>query len=377
MFQRVKPFLIPLLLIVVSGIFYHLKIHRQMADFDVYRTAAVRARAAEQLYRAEDGHYQFKYLPAFAVAMIPFAVLNNDTARMIWFYITVTLLIGFVCWSIRALPSRQQSVRVLTVWTVLLMAKFYGHEVTLGQTNVIFGTLLVTALLAMKANRLLVSGALIGTAVFVKPYAVILLPWIAFTYGAGAAGICLSVIAAGLLLPGAIYGWTGNIELLVAWFRTVTESTAPNLLSNDNISLAAMWAKWLGPGPIATRLAAVSGFAALGLAAAVWFRRRRVHSPDYLEIALLMLLIPLLSPQGWDYVLLLSTPAIICLLDRWPRMSRGWRMFTGVSLALMCFTIFDLMGRVLYSRLMAMSIISVAALCLAVAVAHLRWKELA
>jgi glycosyl transferase family 87 len=375
--QRLKPFLIPVLLIVVSGILYHLKIHRQMADFDVYRTAAVRARAAEPLYRAEDGHYQFKYLPAFAIAMIPFAVLDNDTARMIWFFLTIVLLIGYVCWSIRALPSRQQSVHVLTVLTVVLMAKFYGHEVTLGQTNVLFGTLLVAALLALQADRPKVSGALIGAAVFVKPYAVILLPWVAFTYGASAAGVCLCVIAAGLLIPVSIYGWTGNIDLLMAWFRTVTESTAPNLLSNDNISLAAMWAKWIGPTPIASRLAAVSGVATLGLAAAVWFRRRRVSSPDYLEIALLMLLIPLLSPQGWDYVLLLSTPAVICLLDRWPGTSRGWRTFTGVSLALMCFTIFDLMGRVLYSRLMAMSIISVAALCLAVALAHLRWKEIA
>jgi hypothetical protein len=138
-----------------------------------------------------------------------------------------------------------------------------------------------------------------------------------------------------------------------------------------------MWAKWVGVGPIASRLAAVSGVTVLGLAAAVWFRRRRVNEPDYLEIALLMLLIPLLSPQGWDYVLLLATPAVICLLDRWPKAGLGWRIFTGVSLALMCFTIFDLMGRVLYSQLMTMSIISVAALCVAVALAHLRWKAIA
>jgi hypothetical protein len=139
-----------------------------------------------------------------------------------------------------------------------------------------------------------------------------------------------------------------------------------------------MWAKWVGPGTLASRLAAASGIAALGLAAEVWFRRRRVDKPDYLEFALLMLLIPLLSPQGWGYVLLLSTPAVICLLARWPKMSRGWRVFTGVSLALMCFTIFDLMGRVLYSRLMAMSIISVAALGLPQwCWRTLRWKALA
>jgi hypothetical protein len=375
--QRLKPFLIPLLLIIVSGILYQSKVHRQMVDFGVYRTAAARARAAEPLYRSEDGHYQFKYLPAFAIAMMPFAMLQNDTAKAIWFAISVALLAYYVCWSVDGLPSRQRSRWALIGWTVILMAKFYGHELTLGQTNVLFGSMLVAALLAVQVRRPMLSGALIGAAVFVKPYALVLLPWIGFTYGAAAAGAGLAVIAAGLILPAAVYGWAGNMELLVAWFRTVTESTAPNLLSNDNISLAAMWAKWVGPGTLASRLAALSGIVALGLAAAVWLRRRRVDKPDYLEIALLMLLIPLLSPQGWDYVLLLSTPAVICLLDRWPKMGRGWRIFTGVSLALMCFTIFDLMGRVLYGRLMAMSIISVAALGLAVAMAHLRWKAVA
>ena len=52
-----------------------------------------------------------------------------------------------------------------------------------------------------------------------------------------------------------VYGWTGNLDLLAAWFRTVTETTAPNLLVADNISLAAMWAKWIGAGPLAAALA--------------------------------------------------------------------------------------------------------------------------
>jgi hypothetical protein len=365
------------LLIVTSGILYHSKIHRQMGDFGVYRIAAIRARAAEPLYRAEDGHFQFKYLPAFALAMAPFAVIGNDNAKMIWFAMSIGLLLAYVYWSVRALPSPRHSNGTLIAITVLLMAKFYGHELTLGQANVLFGSMLVAALLAAKANQPLVSGVLIGAAAFVKPYALLLLPWLGFTYGYVAAGACLAVVVTGLILPAAVYGWIGNLDLLVAWFRTVTESTAPNLLSNDNISLAAMWAKWVGPGTAASRLTAGSSIAALGLTVVVWLRRRRVDEPNYLEFALLMLLIPLLSPQGWDYVLLLSTPAVICLLDCWPELDRSWRFFSGASLALMCFTIFDLMGRVLYGRLMAMSIVSVAALGLVVALVHLRWKAIA
>ena len=67
-----------------------------------------------------------------------------------------------------------------------------------------------------------------------------------------------SVVAAGLLLPAVVYGWIGNLDLLRGWLRTVTDSTAPNLLGNDNVSIASMWAKWLGPGPLATVLTLVT-----------------------------------------------------------------------------------------------------------------------
>ena len=137
-----------------------------------------------------------------------------------------------------------------------------------------------------------------------------------------------------------------------------------------------MWAKWVGVGPQAAGLATVTTGAVLGLVATVWMWRSRVDSPDYLEFALLMLLVPLLSPQGWDYVLLLGTPAVVCLLDRWPEVDREWRAVVAVALVLMGLTIFDVMGRTLYARFMATSIVSVAAITVAVALAHLRWKAL-
>jgi hypothetical protein len=90
-----------------------------------------------------------------------------------------------------------------------------------------------------------------------------------------------------------------------------------------------------------------------------------------------MLLVPLLSPQGWDYVLLLATPAIVCLVDRVAEMSRTWRIVTWSAIAVMSFTIFDLLGRTLYTRLMALSVVSVAVCVLVVSLSYLRWRELA
>jgi len=364
----------PLLVLVIAFVAYQTRIQHEMVDFEVYRTAAERALDGVQLYRATDGHYQFKYLPAFALLMAPFALVDREAAKVIWFALSAGLLTAFVRWSVRALPERERTESVLIWLTLLFMGKFYAHELILGQTNILLGVLLVGALLAVQVDLPGLAGALIGVAIFVKPYALILLPWLAFSYGTAAlSGIV--VLTAGLVLPAIFYGWNGNIQLLVDWFRTVTETTGGLVLATDNVSFTAMWGKWLGATPTATALATVTTGAALGLVATVWVRRRLVTNPDYLEFALLLLLIPLFSPQGWDYVLLLGTPAVVCLLDRWQTMSRAWKTTTGIALAVMGLTTFDLMGRDLYMRFMMLSGISVAAIAAAVSLANLRWRS--
>ncbi len=92
---------------------YVVRVRHEMVDFGVYHTAAIRAVQAEPLYRADDGHYQFKYLPAFALAMAPFAWLGPETAKVAWYALSVGLLWLFVRWSIAALPDRRRSVQAL------------------------------------------------------------------------------------------------------------------------------------------------------------------------------------------------------------------------------------------------------------------------
>ena len=362
---------------LLALVMYVARVRTEMVDFEVYHTAAIRAIDGEPLYRADDGHYQFKYLPAFALAMAPFAWLSPMVAKPVWFGISVALLWVFVAWSIKGLPARRRSPRLLAWVTIVLMAKFYAHELNLGQTNILLGVILVAAVLAVQQQRPSWAGALVGVGVFVKPYAAILLPWL--VPGAGLPGMvaAATVLGVGLLVPAVVYGWQGNLDQLVGWFRTVTGTTAPNLLLPENVSLATMWAKWIGVGPVATGLAVTTIVA--GLAVVTWatWRRSRVASPAYLEFGLLMLLVPLISPQGWDYVLLLATPAIVCLVDRYDLTSTGWRIGTVVAMVLMSFTIYDLLGRALYSRLMAINIVSVSAFALFVCLAHLRGRSVA
>ena len=101
--QWFRPLVWPLLVVSLAAVIFSTRIRREMADFAVYRTAAIRATSGEPLYRTSDGHYQFKYLPAFALAMAPFSDLPPEVAKPIWFGLSVALLWLFVAWSIDAL----------------------------------------------------------------------------------------------------------------------------------------------------------------------------------------------------------------------------------------------------------------------------------
>ena len=370
--------LVPALLCAALALFlFEIRIGRGMRDFAVYRQAATRALYAEPLYRPEDGHYQFKYLPIFACVMAPFAWFSEEGAKTVWYALSCIAGLMLVCWSIRLLPERHLPSSGLFWLTLCCMAKFYGRELALGQANVVFGALLLGSLGALGLAFPTVAGLCVAAAFFIKPYGVLFAPWLAVAGGRRAMATFLVVVSIGVTFPAMVYGWSGNIELFGDWYRTVTSSTTSNLLGSDNISLAGMWTKWLGSGAVAATLAALSSLAALGLGVVVWLKRDAVPSPAYLEVSLLMLLVPLLSPQGWDYVLLLATPAVVCLIDRWHQVSRRWQWLTGFALATMGFTVFDVMGRTLYEHFMATSAISVCAILLAIALTHLRWTKLA
>lgn len=361
--------------LALLGAVYAGKASRKMPDFEVYWRAGTRAAAAQPLYRADDGHYQLKYLPAFAMLAVPIGWLPLPAAKVLWFIFSAALLGVFIALSLALLPERRRSSALIAAAVVLAMAKFYGHELVLGQANLLFGTIATGAVLLLRGRRDATAGALLALAVIVKPYAALFLPWLAAIRRARAWGGALAGLAAGLLLPVIVYGLSGTWTLHVEWWRTVTASTAPNLLNADNVSLAAFYAKWLGPGGAAAALAALTGAVLLLAFAHVVSMRRHVREPLGLEAALLLVLVPLLSPQGWDYVLLLATPAVACLVNYADRLSSGWRIAAGLSVAIAAFSLFDIMGRRAYAAFMEWSIVTLCYLVVIAALWSLRARR--
>ena len=364
-----------LLLGVLSAFAFH--VPDKMADFEVYWRGASRAAAAEPLYRADDEHYRFKYLPAFAVLTIPLSVVPLPAAKVAWFAGSAALLALFISISLRLLPERRTPAALLALAAIVALGKFVGHELILGQVNILFGVLAASAFLAMRAGRESLAGSLIALTIAIKPYGVLFLPWLAARRRLPTVAAAIVTGVAIALLPVAIYGFRETIALHHAWWNTVTETTPSNLLNPDNVSFASMWVKWLGAGPVATTLAIVTSAAAIGAVALVFLRRGGMAFPEGLEGALLLMLVPLLSPQGWDYVLLLTAPAIVLLANYADKLPAGIRVATIVAALIMGLSLFDAVGREAYAAFMRTAAISVWACVLIAAVCSLRLRRVA
>ncbi len=366
-----------LLLAVAAILVFQRRSGREVYDFEVYRTAGVRVLAGEGLYRATDGHWQFKYLPAFALLVAPLAALPVMAARGVWFFSSIVLVGVLLNRSLRLLPDRRRTGAFLVGLTFLALGKFYVREVGLGQSNLLLAIVVLFAVAAWRAGRDGLAGMLLGLATVVKPYAVIFLPYLILRRRFRGAALFVATLAAAILLPALRYGFSGNLALLAGWWNTVTTSTAPNLVVQDNISFAGMYAKWIGVGPAASWLALGTGAAAIAACAAVLFRKTAVALPEYLDAAVLMMLMPLLSPQGWDYVLLVSTPAVMLLLDRLDEFRVPARVLLAVCLGVAGLTFWDVMGREAYRAFMMASVVTFCALVELGMVLSLRWRRLA
>ncbi len=375
--RKALPWIGVALLFAVAIIAFAERTHKELLDFDVYLKSGARAAAGESLYRESDGHWQFKYLPAFAVAVAPLAKMPPPAARGIWFFLSVALLVLLVNRAYVMLPGRRSRAAFLVWLTILAMGKFYVREVGLGQTNLLLAVLVLTALACWMRGRDVAAGALLGAATVVKPYAVLFLPYlVARRKWSGAASFVVVLLGA-LALPVVTYGWSGNLGQLHEWWVVVSTSTAPNLTNQDNISIAGMYAAWLGIGGAATLLSAVTSLALVAACAWAVARGGRVSSPDYLDAALLMFAIPFLSPQGWDYILLVSTPAIMLLLDRLDLLGGTTRWLLVGCMALLGLTFWDVLGREPYRALMMSRVITVCALFELGVLIHLRARRAA
>jgi hypothetical protein len=288
------------------------------------------------------------------------------------------MALGVLLWlSVRSLPERRKPIWWLVLVAIVGLGKYHAEELVLGQVNLLLALVATSATVALAAHREALGGWLVALAVVTKPYALIFLPWLAARRQAASIVTAAIGIAGAFALVLAIYGLHGGIELHHDWWKMVNGRTGETLTHSDNVSVASMYAKRLGTGALANRLTAITAATLLLLAALVFLARRGVARPDGLEGALLLILTPLLSPQGWDFVLVVATPAVVYLANYHDMLPRLLRPLSVAAVAVLGLTLFDLLGRRLIYALLNASVLTFAVFVVIASLCSLRFRKMA
>jgi hypothetical protein len=353
---------------------YAVQLRKDMTDFGVCYQAGERIRAGETLYRASDGHLQYKYAPAASILYAPFSLLPRRTANAAWFAFELFLMAACFALAYGVLsPPRRAPVLVLGL-SFLVLGKFIGREFELGQVNFLILGLILTSLAFLQKKRDGYAGAAWALSLFFKPYALVFLPYFLLRKRFRIVASGALVLAAGLAAPAFFYGWSGNLGILAEWFRTLSQSTPILLQVGDNASLYAILAKHLGGGTASNALFLGSAVALGVILLVVMFRagRQAIPHSETLEFAFLLVLVPMLSPLGWYYNYLYGLGAAAVILNGFSRLSPVWKYLAAADLFMIGGTLREILGKTAFRFYTHHSLVAVNFLVLLAILARLR-----
>jgi len=261
-----------------------------------------------------------------------------------------------------------------------ILAKYFLRELDLGQINAVI-TLVLLFMITLLAGRKNLAGRgdsgagfLWGLATALKPYALIFLPYFFIKKRWRSLVVGIPVFLLALLSPILFYGWRGNIQVHKEWRSSLSVSSPPLFGVQDNISLVGFFAKWSGRRSLSLILALAAVLILAIIVLLLVKKGKSAAKPELLEMFLLLMLIPLISPLGWDYTLLAGTPAVILIIRHWAEFPKPWRIVLAVNLTVIGLSYFDFMGRQAYEAFMARSLPTVNFLILVGYLAALRIK---
>jgi hypothetical protein len=366
---------VALAIVIAAG--YLVRVRAGMVDFSVNYRAGQRLLAGETLYQPADGHYMFKYLPASALVYLPFVHLPIEAAKATWFALSVLMLMAALLLVRQLVPLPHPPY--LLVITVLIVTKYLLHELRLGQINILLTVIMLLAIRALARDRdtqdELIAGALVGVATALKPYAAIFLPYLIVTRNWLACAAACGAVTVSLLAPAVFYGWRKNIEVLHEWAITLQRSTPTLLTNNDNVSVIAFFEKWATRPSVALGGSLAVLVLLMLLMLAVTLRGRGLARAAVLDGAMLLTLIPLVSPLGWDYTFLMSLLAIALVINARGVFSRGAQVALALNFAIIALAVFDVMGRQAYAAFMRWSVTTLNFLVIVAALAWLRFRS--
>jgi len=187
------------------------------SDFTIYwRTGRAVLEGGDPMTVAD-----FIYLPAFAVAMVPFAALPLPVAAVIWQALSLAALLWAAQKCIALVQREETTPPAWIAWAPLAcVLRLADSNLVNGQVNAFIFAAVLASLAAWLQGREVRAGAWIGAAAALKLVPAALFLPIALRGGRRAcvAGL-LTIAALVFLAPVPFLGWETNTSGLAAWWR--------------------------------------------------------------------------------------------------------------------------------------------------------------
>ena len=344
-------------------------------DFDVYHAAALRVQQGEALYlHLGILRRTYVYPPFLAALLAPLTNLGRDLLYALWAALQLGALVGSLRLLAHWLRSHPEGPALLAL-SFLFVTPFAVNAARTGQVGPQLLFLMLAALSWEGRGKIVRASTALAAAVSLKLYpALVALTWLlrrrsrALAWTTAwtllfSAGIPMLVMGptraadawgryASIFLRGqpdaeapiwfGIRGYNSQ-SLLSALYWWTTDASALEL--QDGV--APLHLLDLGAGARTALAAAIyATFLGAGLAAAMAARRAR-RQPDaiaFIDAALILGLLPILSPISLKNNFILLLPAHALLLTMWRQAPRGARVLHGLALLLHLFPFGRLLG---------------------------------
>ncbi len=377
-----KAVFLPIIFLVFLMVFLF-KVRGKMADFEVNYKAGERILWGETLYRYEDGHYMFKYFPSSALIYIPLSYLSLNAAKAVWYALVVFCSVFLFILSYRLTDFPKKMAAALVLLPPLVLAKYFFREIELGQINAVVTVILLLMVWFITSEngrsspkRKFFAGCLLGIASALKPYAIIFFPYFIVKKKWRVLLGGFVVVFFAFLAPSIYYGFDGNLTVHREWYSTLSHSTPALLATPDNTSLVGFFMKWAGDQTLSLILAGTAAGLLGLLVLFLIFRGGKLTRPEVLECGVLLICIPLVSPLGWDYTLLMSALGVTILVNNFSHFPKGWQILLLLNAIIIAFFSYDILGRELYGTFMRLSITTLNFLLVIGYLSYLRVKKI-
>jgi hypothetical protein len=343
-----------------------------MSDLEVYHKTAERLLQGEELYRSveEDPyeHYVYKYSPPCALFFIPFVITGFSISKILyWAFLTFILGHSLVTLKDIFLNGQKTNIKIAGrfILAILIIGTHFFRELHLGQVNLVLLWLYILTLFSSKNSKPGWAGATLAISLFIKPFGLILIPFILLTGRFREVLYTLGFVIILFVIPFFFYlNIHDYLALYSSWFTElgIELGDKQDLLAVGNHTIFSVLARY---SPIS--LVSLDGYnrtiyqlVLLVIIAAIilWYLFKNRNPEGHTRIYIVLIsLIPLLAFTSYN-AFIFTLPLLTYLLFHFREMKGFYRILFILSCIFIGGNIYDLVGRNMFDLFWEISVYS-------------------